>query len=97
MVPGDDDDAADGPAVDEHDPEGVLEPGLVRVDGRYADGALHRLPAEVDEEGWHDVLDSGPGVAPGHPHQELDAGGCKRDPNRRQEGQEREEAVSGVP
>ena len=48
VVPRDDDDTADRPAVDEHDPEGVLEPGLVVIDGRDADGTLDGFPAEVN-------------------------------------------------
>ena len=97
VVPRDDDDAANRPAVDEHDPEGVLEPGLVVIDGRDADGTLDGFPAEVNQKGRYDVLDAGSGITSGHPDEKLDAGGGEGDADRGQEGEQRKDAVAGVP
>ena len=73
VVPGDEDDAGGGPQLDEHHPERAPEGTLVVVVDPDPQLAAALLPGLEDQGGGDDVLDAGPGVAAGDPHQELQA------------------------
>ena len=57
MVVSDQGDTGQGPALNEDDPVGGLEPGSVMVDNPDTDGLLGCLATEVDQECWNDVLE----------------------------------------
>ena len=57
MVVSDQGDTGQGPALNEDDPVGGLEPGSVMVDNPDPDGLLGCLATEVDQKCWNDVLE----------------------------------------
>ena len=59
MVPGDEDDAAGRPQVDEDHPAHGAEEAGVMVADADADGAAGATPGVEHQQGGHHVLDSG--------------------------------------
>ena len=95
VIPSDKNDAGPGPELDEDHPHGVTEGTLVVVGDAHTQGGGSLLASLVDQGGGDDVLDPGPGIAPGDPHQELQAVGGQGDCCWRDEGQEREHGLPG--
>lgn len=71
VVPSDQHYTPQGPHLDEDYPGRGLEPRLVLVLNPHPDGLVGDLAAEVDQQGGHNVLDPGAGVAPCDAHQKL--------------------------
>lgn len=79
----------DSPDDYEPHPEGVVEGGLVLVNGMSVHHRLQMAPGEKHEEGRDHVLDSCSGVGPGDPHQGLQVVGAEGHYNRGYQGYER--------
>ena len=95
MIPSDENNASGRPELDKDHPHVVSEGTPVVVGHTNTQGGGGLLASLVDQGGGDDVLDPGPGIAPGDPHQELQAVGGQGDRCGREEGEEGEESLPG--